>query len=71
MYALIAAIVKQAVDDYRDAERMEKGEIRYVVGISNPSATKREVVLFFKSNWYATLCDIPHETILRYMGVKS
>lgn len=73
-HALAAAIVKQAVEDYRCADRyLEKK-------ISNASwqtryehtaeYTKGEVVRFFKSQWYGILCDIDYHLILRKLGAE-
>ena len=64
--ALAAAIVKQAVEDYREAERLERGEIHSSsLGIFRPAYTKQEIVRFFRSTWYGTLCDIDADKILR------
>ena len=70
-YALAAAIVKQAVDDYRAADRMELGEITYCEGLHSPKYVKDSIVKFFKSQWYGTLCDIDPNRILRALGVKA
>ena len=76
-YALAAAIVKQAIDDYKYADRYLKGEhnvkskswaTRYA---SNAEHTKDEVVKFFKSQWYGTLCVIDYRIILKKLGVKE
>lgn len=64
-YALAAAIVRQAVDDYRAADRMERGEITYCEGLHSPRYVKDGIVKFFRSQWYGTLCDIPAERIIR------
>lgn len=75
--ALIVAIIKQAVDDYKDAceklklaDRIEHpaAKASYIQHYEN---VKDEVVKFFRSQWYATLCDIPCETILKHLGVKA
>ena len=74
--ALAAAIVKQAVDDYRFAEER----------LQNPPTFSREgdrqsyiwrwkkeqykIVKFFRSKWYATLCDIDPHLILRKLGAE-
>ena len=64
-YALSFAIVRQAVDDWRDADKLLKGLVRYSnTGIGSPTATKYEIVKFFHSQWYGTLCDINPERIL-------
>lgn len=71
-YALAAAIVKQAVDDYREADRLLEGKIKYSgMGITAPERTKKEVIKFFKSQWYGTLCDIDPNRILAKLGVKA
>jgi hypothetical protein len=76
-YALAAAIVKQAVDDYRFADAYLKGEnkvkstswaARYA---SNAEHTKDEVVKFLKGQWYGTLCDIDPKLILKKLGVRE
>ena len=73
-YALAAAIVKQAVDDYRYADSVLKG-LKAVKPTSwaarmqsSAENTKSEVVKFFKGQWYATLCDIDPDLILRKLG---
>ena len=64
--ALAAAIVRQAVEDYREAERLERGEIHYSsLGIYCPAQTKKEIVRFFRSQWYGILCDIDPERIIK------
>lgn len=69
--ALIAAIIKQAIDDYKDADRMEKGIVKYSnTGITNFDTTKMEVVAFFKGKWYVELCDINPHLILRKLGAE-
>lgn len=71
-YALAAAIVKQAVEDYRDAERMLSGKVRYSsTGIVMPATVMKEVVKFFKSQWYGTLCDIDPNRILEKLGASA
>lgn len=70
IYALAAAIVKQAVDDYREAEKLEQGVVRCnSTSLPCPKAVKGEVVKFFYSSWYGTLCDIDPERILKKLGV--
>lgn len=77
LYALAAAIVRQAVEDYKYADKYLKGEkqtkstswaTRYA---SNAEHTKDEVVKFFKSQWYGTLCDIDPKLILKKLWVKA
>ena len=77
LYALAAAIVKQAVDDYREAERRlknvpdfdnEADRERYIL---KQQKTQYEIVKFFKSEWYGTLCDIDPNRILRELGVRA
>lgn len=64
--ALAAAIVQQAVEDYRDACRMQRGEIRHSSKIIfSPDKVKYEVMRFLKSQWYGTLCDIRPERIIK------
>ena len=62
--ALAAAIVRQAVEDYRYADEFLKG---YHVTKSaswanryahNAEHTKDEIIKFFRGQWYALLCDI-------------
>lgn len=76
-FALAAAIVKQAVDDYRYADEYLRGvhvtkstswASRYA---HNAEHTKDEVVKFFRGQWYGTLCDIDQNRILRALGVKA
>ena len=70
-YALAAAVVRQAVEDWKDADKMEKGIIRYSnTGITSPMKTKRDVIRFFHSQWYGTLCDIDPHRILRKLGAE-
>lgn len=75
-YALAAAIVKQAVDDYRYADAYLNGE-KDIKSVSwanryahNAECTKAEVVKFFKSQWYGILCDIDYHLILRKLGAE-
>lgn len=70
--ALAAAIVKQAVEDYLDAERLLTGKIKHSsTGIVMPEKVQKEVVRFFKSQWYGTLCDIDPQRILDKLGVRA
>ena len=72
IYALAAAIVKQAVDDYRDCERMIKGDIKTsVITYGDPVCQQNEIVKFFRSQWYSTLCDIDPQRILDKLGVRA
>lgn len=77
LYALAAAIVKQEVDDYREAERRlknvpdfnnEADRERYIL---KQQKTQYEIVKFFKSEWYGVLCDIDPNRILRELGVRA
>ena len=76
-HALAAAIVKQAVEDYRTAEKMlanvpnfaREGDRRAYV--YQWEKEKRDIVRFFRSQWYGTLFDIPCEKILKHLGVKA
>ena len=70
--ALAAAIVRQAVEDYRCADRYIERKIsnaswqtRYE---HTAEYTKGEVVRFFKGQWYGILCDIDYHLILRKLG---
>ena len=72
--ALAAAIVKQAVEDYRCADRYLGKKIsnaswqtRYE---HTAEYTKGEVVRFFKGQWYGILCDIDYHLILRKLGAE-
>ena len=72
--ALAAAIVKQAVEDYRYADEFIKG-IHVVKSESwanryakNAELTKAEIVKFFHNQWYGVLCDIDHNLILKKLG---
>ena len=70
-YALAAAVVRQAVEDWLDADKLENGVIRFSnTGIGSPARTKREIVRFFHSQWYGTLCDIDPHRILRKLGAE-
>ena len=72
IYALAAAIVKQAVDEYRDCERMIKGDIKTsVITYGDPVCRQNEIVKFFRSQWYSTLCDIDPQRILDKLGVRA
>lgn len=64
--ALAAAIVQQAVEDYRFADRLIKGDIKHcsTAREGNHHSTKREVIAFLRSQWYGTLCDINPERII-------
>lgn len=77
LYALAAAIVKQAVDDYREADKClknvpdfenEADRERYIL---KHQKTEYEIVKFFKSEWYGVLCDIDPNRILRELGVRA
>ena len=71
-YALAAAIVKQAVDEYRDCERLIKGEIKTSnITYGDPLCRQNEIVKFFRSQWYGTLCDIDPQRILDKLGVRA
>ena len=71
-YALAAAIVKQAVDEYRDCERMIKGDIKTSnITYGDPVCRQNEIVKFFRSQWYGTMCDIDPNRILRDLGVRA
>lgn len=65
--ALAAAIVRQAVEDYRFANKLIRGDIQYCSTgrTGNQHTVKREVVTFLRSQWYGTLCDIDPERIIR------
>ena len=69
--ALAAAIVKQAVDDYRYADEYLRG-VHTTKSISwanryahSAEHTKDEVIKFFRGQWYALLCDIDPERIIK------
>ena len=64
--ALAADIVRQAVEDYRFANKILNGNIRYCSTARevSPYNTKREVIRFLRSQWYGTLCDIDPERII-------
>lgn len=71
-YALAAAIVKQAVDEYRDCERLINGEIKKSnITYVDPVFRQNEIVKFFRSQWYSTLCDIDPQRILDKLGVRA
>lgn len=69
-YALAAAIVMQAVEDYRYAKGYLNGNLKMTVEtwkskyIRKPEFILLDVIEFFNSRWYGTLCDIPKERIL-------
>ena len=71
--ALAAAIVKQAVDDYRYADEYMKGyHVTKSASWANRYAhsaahTKDEVIKFFLGQWYALLCDIDPERIIKHL----
>lgn len=72
--ALAFAIVKQAILDYLYADQCLRGVRKTSRAISEvkltnaPERTKYEVVRFFHSKWYGTLCDIDPNKILRRLG---
>ena len=71
-YALAAAIVKQAVDEYLDCERLIKGEIKTSnITYGDPVCRQNEIVKFFRSQWYGTLCDIDPQRILDKLGARA
>lgn len=73
-YALAAGIVMQAVEDYKDADK----KLKAAQFIEDPTTRARittyyenikdEIVKFFRGSWYATLCDIDPDRILRKLG---
>lgn len=68
--ALAAAIVMQAVHDYRSARRCLRGKKPCMVylegsGARNPDHVIEDVTIFLKSQWYGALCDIDPDIILR------
>ena len=65
--ALAAAIVMQAVHDYRVARRAAHKKIVYLEGSGerNPAYVMEDVTVFLRSQWYALLCDINPELILK------
>ena len=73
-HALAAGIVKQAVEDYRNADeklkQADKIECRFARAayVNHYENIKDEIVKFFKSSWYGTLCDIDPNKILRKLG---
>lgn len=75
--ALAVAIIKQAILDYQFADQVAKGQKRISEAAYNnrmagvADKTKNEVVRFFKSKWYGTLCDIDPNRILRLLGVRA
>lgn len=75
--ALAAAIVQQAVEDYREAEKRLKdvppfereGDRQAYIG--RLEKEKRDIVKFFRSEWYGVLCDIDPNRILKLLGVRA
>lgn len=73
-HALAAAIVKQAVEDYKNAEEKLKqadkieSRIARAAYVNHYENIKDEIVKFFKGTWYATLCDIDPNRILKKLG---
>ena len=65
--ALAAAIVRQAIEDYRFANKLINGNIQYssTASYGNQYTVKREVIKFLRSQWYGTLCDIDPERIIK------
>ena len=68
--ALAAAIVMQAVEDYRYAKAYMNGNIKMSEEtwknkyVKKPETIILDVIEFFNSRWYGVLCDIPREKIL-------
>jgi hypothetical protein len=77
LYALAAGIVQQAIEDYREAEKRMKNPPNFVregdrrAYIYQCENEKRDIIKFFRSEWYGVLCDIDPERILRILGVRS
>ena len=76
-YALAAGIVQQAVEDYRaankrikSAQTIENPQAR-ALAIYRAKARKDEVIRFFRSQWYGTLCDIDPERIIKKLKEES
>jgi len=57
---LAIAIIKQAVDDYRNALRKIHKDANDVMALS----TKSEVERFFSSKWYGTLTTLDADLLL-------
>lgn len=75
--ALAAAIVMQAVDDYRYADEYLKGQHatkseswknRYAHSAAH---TKDEVVKFFRSQWFGVICDIDPDRIIKKLEARA
>ena len=73
-HALAAAIVRQAVEDYREADMNLKNVPNFARKgdrekyIWHWQREKYRIVKFFKSQWYGTLCDIDPNLILKKLG---
>lgn len=74
--ALVVAIIQQAILDYQYADEYLKGKKQVCPQTysnrleKSAEATKKEIVRFFKSQWYGTLCDIDYHIILRKLGAE-
>lgn len=68
--ALAAAIIMQAIEDYRAAKAYLNGDLKMTVESWKSKYTKppiliiSDVISFLNSKWYGILCDIPRERIL-------
>ena len=68
--ALAAAIVMQAISDYRIAVQYMNGTIKMGEKtwqnkfVMKPESLILEIMGFFNSKWYVILCDIPREKII-------
>lgn len=75
--ALAAAIVMQAVWDYRQAKRYLNGDLHMKRSTwinkfgTSPETIILEVVGFLHSKWYGVLCDIPAERIIEKLWSEN
>lgn len=75
--ALAAAIVMQAVWDYRQAKRYLNGDLHMKRSTwiskfgTSPETIMLEVVGFLRSKWYGVICDIPAERIIEKLWSEN
>lgn len=61
---LANAIILQAIQDWKDCKKNEKGEF---VHPKDGKTTRKEIELFFRSDWFKALTDIDAEYIIRML----
>lgn len=61
---LANAIILQAIDDWKDCIKNEKGEYEHP---KDKSVNRKEIERFFRSEWFTTLSDVDPEYIIELL----